>query len=70
MGMFAAAAAPCATIDALRAIFPDINRDTCFLARTEAGGGRVMSIAPRNQCWKSEIERAVTMISRYGVKAQ
>lgn len=72
MGMFAPAATPRATVDALRAIFVNVARDAEFISRIEAGGGRVMSIPPQQQqaFLKSEIERWRAQIHQYGVKAE
>ncbi len=72
MGMFAPAATPRATVDALRAIFVNVTRDADFTARIEAGGGRIMSIAPQQQqpFLKSEIEHWGAQIRQYGVKAE
>lgn len=72
MGMFAPAATPRATVDALRNIFVNVTRDADFIARIEAGGGRVMSIPPQQQqqFLKSEIERWGAQIKRYDVKAE
>jgi tripartite-type tricarboxylate transporter receptor subunit TctC len=72
MGMFAPAATPRATVDALRAIFVNVARDAEFISRIEAGGGRVMNIAPQQQqpFLKSEIERWRAAIQQYGVKAE
>ena len=72
MGMFAPAATPRATVDALRAIFVNVTRDADFTARIEAGGGRIMSIPPQQQqaFLKSEIERWGAQIKQYGVKAE
>ncbi len=72
MGMFAPAATPRATVDALRAIFVNVARDADFIVRIEAGGGRVMNIAPQQQqqFLKSEIERWSTQIKRYDVRAE
>jgi len=72
MGMFAPSATPRATVDALRAIFVNVSRDPDFIARIEAGGGRVMSVPPQQQqaFLKSEIDRWGVLIKRYGVKAE
>ncbi len=72
MGMFAPAATPRATVDALREIFVKVTRDADFTARIEAGGGRIMSIPPQQQqaFLKSEIERWGAQIKRYDVKAE
>ncbi len=72
MGMFAPAATPRATVDALRTIFVNVTRDADFAARIEAGGGRIMSIPPQQQqaFLKSEIERWSAQIRQYGVKAE
>ena len=72
MGMFAPAATPRATVDALRTIFVNVTRDADFIARIEAAGGRIMSIPPQQQqaFLKSEIERWRVLIQRYGVKAE
>ena len=72
MGMFAPSATPRATVDALRAVFVNVARDPDFIARIEAGGGRVMSIPPQQQqqFLRSEIERWSALIKQYGVKAE
>lgn len=72
MGMFAPAATPRATVDALRTIFVNVTRDADFTARIEAGGGRIMSIPPQQQqaFLKSEIDRWGAQIKQYGVKAE
>jgi tripartite-type tricarboxylate transporter receptor subunit TctC len=72
MGMFAPAATPRATVDALREIFVRVTRDAEFTARIEAGGGRIMSIPPQQQqaFLKSEIERWGAQIKQHGVKAE
>jgi tripartite-type tricarboxylate transporter receptor subunit TctC len=72
MGMFAPAATPRATVDALRQIFVNVTRDADFIARIEAAGGRIMNIPPQQQqaFLKSEIERWRVLIQRYGVKAE
>ncbi len=72
MGMFAPSATPHATVDALREIFARVVRDPDFIARIEAGGGRVMSIAPQQQqpFLRSENERWGALIKQYDVKAE
>jgi len=71
MGVFAPAATPRATVDALRGIVENVLLDADFIKRIEAGGGRIMRIAPQQQSLflKSEIERWGTLIKRYGVTA-
>lgn len=72
MGMFAPAATPPAVVNALRAIFQDVVRDTQFIARIEAAGGRVMNIPPQQQqaFLRSESERWGRLIKQYAVSAQ
>ena len=72
MGMFAPAATPRATVDALREIFVKVTRDADFITRIEAGGGRIMNIPPQQQqaFLKSEIDRWSAQIKRYDVKAE
>jgi tripartite-type tricarboxylate transporter receptor subunit TctC len=71
MGVFAPAATPRATVDALRGIVESVLLDADFTARIEAGGGRIMRIAPQQQqsFLKSEIERWGSLIKRHGVTA-
>jgi tripartite-type tricarboxylate transporter receptor subunit TctC len=72
MGVFAPAATPRATVDALRAVVENVLRDADFITRIEAGGGRIMRIAPQQQqtFLKSEVERWGALIKRYGVTAE
>ncbi len=72
MGLFAPAATPPATVNALRTIIEGVVRDAPFIARLEAAGGRVMNVPPREQqaFLRSEIERWGALIKQYGVKAE
>lgn len=71
MGMFAPAATPRATIDALRANFVNVTSDAEFIARIGAGGCRVMNIPPQQQqSLRNEIERWGAMIRWYRVRAE
>jgi tripartite-type tricarboxylate transporter receptor subunit TctC len=72
MGMFAPAATPRATVDALRGIFENVVRDGDFRARIEAGGGRLMAVSPQQQqaFLRSEIARWGVLIKQYGVAAE
>jgi tripartite-type tricarboxylate transporter receptor subunit TctC len=72
MGMFAPAATPRATVDALRALFENVVRDANFTARIEGGGGRIMQIPPPQQqaFLRSEIERWGSLIKQYDVTAE
>ena len=72
MGMFAPAATPVATVNALRKIIADVVRDAQFAARIEAAGGRTMNIPPQQQqaFLRNEIERWGALIRQYGVSAE
>ena len=72
MGMFAPAATPQATVDALRGVFANVVRDADFRARIEAGGGRLMAVPPQQQqaFLRSEIARWGALIKQYGVSAE
>ena len=72
MGMFVPSATPRATVDALRGIFVKVVSDADFIARIEAGGGRVMQIPPQQQqaFLRSENERWGALIKQHGVKAE
>lgn len=72
MGLFAPAATPRSVVDTLRTIVEQVLLDPDFRSRIEAGGGRLMRIAPQQQqsFLKSETERWGALIKRYGVKAE
>jgi tripartite-type tricarboxylate transporter receptor subunit TctC len=72
IGLFAPAATPAATVDALRSVIESVLRDPEFRSRMEAGGGRIMQIPPRQQqaFLRSETERWGALIRRYGVTAE
>lgn len=72
MGMFAPAATPRATVEALRATFARVLRDAEFRARLEASGGRLMAVPAREQqaFVRSETERWGALIRRYGVSGE
>jgi tripartite-type tricarboxylate transporter receptor subunit TctC len=72
MGLFAPAATSRATVDVLRTVVEAVLRDAEFRSRIEAGGGRIMRIAPQQQqsFLQSETERWGALIRRYGVTAE
>jgi tripartite-type tricarboxylate transporter receptor subunit TctC len=72
MGMFAPAATPRATVDALRGIFDRVIGDSEFRSRIEAGGGRILAIPAQEQqrFLQGERERWGALIRRYGVVAE
>lgn len=72
MGLFAPAATPPATVNALRAIVREVVREPQFTARIEAAGGRVMDIPPQQQqaFLRSESERWGALIRKHGVSAE
>jgi tripartite-type tricarboxylate transporter receptor subunit TctC len=72
MAMFAPAATPRATVDALRAIFERVIVDTDFKTRIEAGGGRILAIPAQQQqpFLQSERARWGALIRQYGVTAE
>ena len=72
MGMFAPSGTPRATVDALRGVFEQVLRDADFKSRIEAGGGRLMTVSPREQQTfvRGEIERWGALIRKHGVSGE